>query len=300
MRKIIFLVLLAVVALAPVARAQAPRGYYDQYGQYHEYSNDQYSNDNGYYDSNGQWHPNDSNTNDGYYDSRGVWHPNTTGNGNGYYDSQGVWHSNDSNTNDGYYDSRGVWHPNATANGNGYYDRSGVWHSYGNDRYGRAAGPDRWTWSDNRGRAESLVTAARNFSLPAAAVNREAYRQSGYSDRAALDALRQLDERAQYFARLVQSNRSNGVGRAYADVVDSYLAVRSSFGAVAPDARLSNHFHVMSAALGRIDKRFFGSRAFGGQLPDQGGYDQSYGYDRYGNPLPGYDRDGRSTRPYPY
>lgn len=266
MRKIIFLVLLAVVALAPVARAQAPRGYYDQYGQYHEYSNDD-----GYYDGNGQWHPNDS------------------------------------NTNDGYYDSRGVWHPNDTANGNGYYDRSGVWHPYGNgrnDRYGRAAGPDRWTWSDNRGRAESLVTAARNFSLTAASVNREAYRRSRYSDRAALDALRQLDERAQYFARQVesnrvQSNRSNGVGRAYADLVDSYLAVRSRFGAVAPDAWLSNQFHVMSAALGRIDKRFFGSRAFGGQLPDQGGYDQSYGYDRYGNPLPGYDRDGRGTRPYP-
>jgi hypothetical protein len=272
MRKIVFLVLLLVVALAPVARAQAPRGYYDQYGRYHEYSNDD-----GYYDRNGQWHPNDS---------------------------------NDTN---GYYDSQGVWHPNATASGNGYYDRNGVWHSYGNDRndrYDRAVGPDRWTWSDNRGRAESLATAARNFSLTAASVNREAYRRSQYSDRAALDALRQLDERAQYFARQVesnrvqsnrvQSNRGNGVGRAYADVVDSYLAVRSRFAAVAPDAWLSNQFHVMSAALGRIDKRFFGSRAFGGQLPDQGGYDQSYGYDRYGNPLPGYDRDGRSTRPYPY
>ena len=291
MRKIIFLVLLAVVALAPVARAQAPRGYYDQYGQYHEYSNDD-----GYYDGNGQWHPNDSTTNDGYYDNQGVWHPNDAGNGNGYYDRNGVWH------------------PNDTANGNGYYDRNGVWQSHGNDRYGdrygRAAGPDRWTWSDNRGRAESLVTAARNFSLTAASVDREAYRRSRYSDRAALDALRQLDERAQYFARQVesdrvqgnrvQSNRGNGVGRAYADVVDSYLAVRSRFGAVAPDAWLSNQFHVMSAALGRIDKRFFGSRAFGGQLPDQGGYDQSYGYDRYGNPLPGYDRDGRGTRPYPY
>lgn len=274
MRKIIFLVLLAVVALAPIARAQAPRGYYDQYGRYHEYSTDD-----GYYDSNGQWHPYDSN-NDGYYDRNGQWHPN------------------DSNNN-GYYDTRGVWHPNDTRNG--YYDRNGVWHSNGNEGYRRAVGPDRWTWSDNRGRAESLATAARNFALTASALDREATRRSGYADRAALDALRQLDERAQYFGRLVQSNRTNVVGQAYADLVDSYFAARDRFGAVDPDGRLSNQFHVLSAALGRIDKRFFGSRAFGGQLPDQGGYgyDQSYGYDRYGNPLPGYDRDGRSTRPYP-
>lgn len=261
--KTIFLVLLAVVALAPIARAQAPRGYYDQYGTYHEYSNDD-----GYYDRNGQWHPNDS-TNNGYYDSRGVWHPNQTQ--NGYYDRNGVWHSN------GYGNDR-----------------------YGNDRYGRAAGPERWTWSDGRGRTDSLSTAARNFSLTAASVNREAYRRSGYSDRAALDTLRQLDERAQYFSRIVQSSRNSGVGQAYADLVDSYLAVRDRFGAIQPDSWLSNQFHVMSAALGRIDKRFFASRAFGGQLPDQAGYGANqYGYDRYGNPVPGYDRDGRSTRPYP-
>ena len=70
-------------------------------------------------------------------------------------------------------------------------------------------------------------------------------------------------------------------------------ACGSQIGALDPDGRLSNQFHVLSAALGRIDKRFFGSRAFDGQLPDQGGY----GYDRYGNPLPGYDRDARATRP---
>jgi hypothetical protein len=279
MRKIIFLVLLAVVALAPVARAQAPRGYYDQYGQYHEYS----QNNDGYYDRNGQWHPYDTNSNNGYYDRNGQWHPNDT-----------------STTSGGYYDSRGVWHSNDTRNG-GYYDRNGAWHSYGNDSYRRATGPDRWTWSDNRGRTDSLTTAARNFALTAGALDRDATRRSGYGDRVALDALRQLDERAQYFSRLVQSNRSNVVGRAYADLVDSYFAVRDRFGAVNPDGRLTNSFHVLSAALGRIDKRFFGSRAFAGQVPDQGGYgyDQNYGYDQYGNPLPGYDRDGRSTRPYP-
>ena len=32
MRKTIFIVLLALVALTPMAGAQSPRGYYDQYG----------------------------------------------------------------------------------------------------------------------------------------------------------------------------------------------------------------------------------------------------------------------------
>ncbi|HEV8238535.1 MAG TPA: hypothetical protein VGS57_04125 [Thermoanaerobaculia bacterium] len=295
--KIIFLVLLAVAALASVARAQqAPRGYYDQQGRYHEYT----QND-GYYDQYGVWHPNDATRNNGYYDSRGVWHPADTGNGSGYYDRDGVWHPTDARSGNGYYDRDGVWHPTDTRSGNGYYDRNGVWQSYGNDSYRRAVGPDRWTWSDNRGRAESLSTAARNFALTADALAREATRRSNYGDRTALDALRQLDERAQYFSRAVQSNR-NLVGQAYVDLVDSYLAVRGRFGVLDPDGRLSNQFHVMSAALGRIDKRFFGSRVFGGQLPDQGGYgyNDNYGYDRYGNPLPGYDRDGRSTRPYPY
>jgi hypothetical protein len=247
MRTIILLVLLALVALAPAASAQAPRGYYDQYGRYHESSQD------GYYDRDGQWHP--------YDDSR-------DGSRRGYYDSRGVWHPSDSR----YYDS--------------------------------IVGPERWTWSDNRGRAESLATAARNFALTAATLDRDAYRRSGYGDRAALDAVRRLDEAAQYFSRLVlQRSRGDLVGRAYADLVDAYHDARSQFGALEPDSRLSNHFHVLSAALGRLDKRFFGSRAFGGRDPDAGGYgygNDRYDYDRYGNPLPGYDRDGRDTRPYPY
>ena len=248
MRKIIYLVLLAVVALAPAAWAQAARGYYDQYGRYHEYSQ-----------------------NDGYYDRNGEWHP---------YDS------NRDGSRDGYYDSRGVWHPSDTR----YYDR--------------IAGPERWTWSDNRGRAESLATAARNFAGTAATLEREAYRRSSYGDRAALDALRRLDEQAQYFSRVVQQrNRGDLVGRAYADLVNAYFEARMRFGALEPDSRLSNQFHVLSAALGRLDKRFFGDRAFGGRVPDASGYgygNDRYGYDRYGNPLPGYDREGRDTRPYPY
>src|SRR5262245_9482566 len=83
MRKTIPFMLLAALAIAPAARAQQPRGYYDQNGRYHEYATqeDGYydrdagapSQDNGYYDQNGQWHPNA--TNDGYYDQNGQWHP---------------------------------------------------------------------------------------------------------------------------------------------------------------------------------------------------------------------------------
>jgi hypothetical protein len=252
MRKIIFLVLLAVVALAPSAWAQAPRGYYDQYGRYQE-----------------------SSTNDGYYDQNGQWHA---------YD-----YGRDGNRDGGYYDNRGVWHPSER----------------GYDRYGRISGPDRWTWSDGRGRAESLVTAARNFALTARSLDREAARRSRYDDRAALQALGRLDEQAQYFARVTQqqTNRGNTAGRAYVDLVDAYHDVRDRFGVLEPDSWLSNQFHVLSAALGRIDKRFFNSRVFANRLPDEGGYgygNDRYGYDRYGNPLPGYDRNGRDTRPYPY
>jgi hypothetical protein len=261
MRKTIFIVLLALVALAPMARAQAPRGYYDQYGQYHEYSQ-----------------------NDGYYDRNGQWHA---------YD-------NGSRSN-GYYDTNGVWHPNDTQSG-GYYDQSGRWHAY-DDRYGRAAAPTRWTWSDNRGRAESLSTAARNLASTVSALGRESYRRSGYDDPAALDALRRLDETTREFARVAQTrSRGDLVGTAYAGLVDSYFAARDRFGALGPDGRQSNLFEVMSSALGRIDKRYFGSRVFAGQNPADAGYayDRSNGYDRYGNPLPGYDRSGRDTRPYPY
>ena len=263
MRKTIFIVLLALVALAPMAGAQSPRGYYDQYGQYHEYS----QND-GYYDRNGQWHPYDDNSRTG-----------------------------------GYYDTRGVWHPYDTQSG-GYYDQDGRWHAYGNDGYGRVVtGPTRWTWSDNRGRAESLATAARNLASTVSALDREAYRRSGYEDQAALEALRRLDEATQEFARVAQTrSRGDLVGAAYTSLVDSYIAARDRFGALSPDGRQSNLFNVMSSALGRVDKRYFGSRVFGGQNPADAGYadDRSYGYDRYGNPLPGYDRSGRDTRPYPY
>ena len=250
MRKIILIVLLAVVALAPIAGAQpAPRGYYDQYGRYHEYSQ-----------------------NDGYYDRNGQWHP---------YDDD---YRNDSR--DGYYDNRGVWHPNESR------------------YYGRITGPTQWSWSDNRGRSESLATAARNFALTANTLQREAYRRSAYQDRVALDALRRLDEQAQYFSRVVlQRSRGDQVGRAYTDLVNAYIDARARFGALDPDNRLSNQFHVLSAALGRLDKRFFGSRVFAGRVPDEGGYGYGYdryGYDQYGNPLPGYDRNGRDTRPYPY
>ena len=232
----------------------------------------------GYYDQYGRYHEYDQN--DGYYDRNGQWHP---------YDTQ----------NGGYYDRNGQWHPNDTRGG--YYDRNGQWHAYSDDRYGRIGGPDRWTYSDNRGRAESLVNAARNFALTANAVDREAANRSRYRDRAALDSLRRLSERAQELARVVATGRGDVAGSAYASLVDSYLDANQRFAALEPDAKLANQFQVLSSALGRLDKRFFGNRAFGGQNPASVGYgyDRSYDdsrYDRYGNPLP---RSGRDTRPYP-
>src|SRR6185503_9755056 len=127
---------------------------------------------------------------------------------------------------------------------------------------------------------------------------------TAYRDPAALDALRRLSETAQNLASITRqrNNRPDLVGQAYVNVVDAYLSARDRFGVLQPDAKLANRFHVLSAALGRLDKRFFGDRAFGGQQPDNmasgyGTYEQQR-YDQYGNPLP-RDRYGRDTRPYP-
>jgi hypothetical protein len=255
MRKITFIVLLALLAITPLAAAQAQR-YPD-----------------GYYDRNGQWHP---------YDER------ERSAATGYYDRNGVWHW--------YDDQRG-----------GYYDRNGQWHPYDSryddGRVGRVGAPSRWTWSDSRGRSESLTTAARNLSLTAASLEREAYRRSADDDRAALDAVRRLNERAQHFARVAQpsNDRSNVVGAAYADLVDAYRFAQQRFGALEPDARLDNLYRVFSAAMGRLDRRYFGSRVFGGQNPANVGYGydryDGYYYDEYGNRLP---RSARDTRPYRY
>ncbi|HEV8629755.1 MAG TPA: hypothetical protein VGV61_05510 [Thermoanaerobaculia bacterium] len=272
MRKNILFVLLALLALAPAARAQQARGYYDQYGRYHEYADQ-----GGYYDQYGQFHPYQD-QNGGYYDRDGQWHPSAT-------------------QNDGYYDRNGVWHPYATQN-DPYYDRN---NRYGTDRNGRVAGPDRWVFSE-RGRAESLDQAARNFAATVATLDREAARRSRFADRAALDALRRLDQQAQYLARTTfERNRGDLVGQAYANVVAAFLDAQRRFGALQPDGWLANQSHVMAAAIGRLDKRYFGNRAFGGRNPGNlgYGYDNGNGYDQYGNQYP-YDRHGRDTRPRPY
>ena len=283
MRKITFIVLLALLAMAPFASAQT-RSYGDR--------------DDGYYDRNGVWHPYEERSDaTGYYDRNGQWH---------WYDQQPGGYDQQQG---GYYDRNGQWHPYDTrdARRGGYYDSNGQWHPYdnryGNGRVGRAVAPSRWNWSDNRGRSESLTTAARNLSLTAASLEREAVRRSRYQDRAALDAVRRLNERAQYFARVAQpsNNRSNVVGAAYAELVDAFHFAQQRFGALEPDPRLDNLFRVFSAAMGRLDKRYFASRVFGGQNPANMsyGYDRyDYSYDEYGNPLP---RSGRDTRPYqPY
>lgn len=276
MRKTTFIVLLALLAMAPFASAQT--------------RSDRYQ--------------------DGYYDRDGVWHPNEErSDATGYYDRNGQWHWYDDQQG-GYYDRNGQWHPYDTdTRSGGYYDRNGQWHPYdnryGNSRAGRAAAPSRWTWNDNRGRSESLVAAARNLALTASALERESVRRSTYDDRAALDAVRRLNERAQYFARVAQpsNNRGNLVGAAYAELVDAFHFTQQRFGALEPDARLDNLFRVFSAAMGRLDKRYFSSRVFGGQNPANMsyGYDRyDYDYDEYGNPLPRSERPGRDTRPYPY
>jgi len=166
MRKTLTSLMLAALAIVPLAAARAQsgyhdpnQGYYDRDGVWHQTS----TQNDGYYDGNGVWHP--SSTQDsGYYDSNGVWHPRSTQNG-GYYDGSGVWHPS-STQNGGYYDSSGVWHPSSTQGGGyydpnspynqpqntdtGYYDRNGQWHPYANQSGGYYDQNGRWVPSDTR------------------------------------------------------------------------------------------------------------------------------------------------------
>jgi hypothetical protein len=275
-------------------------GYYDRNGVWHP-TEVQSGAEGGYYDRNGVWHP--TSGQDGYYDRNGVWHPATQGTQGGYYDSNGVWHPTGTQygTQTGYYDRNGVWHPSSAGTQDGYYDRNGQWHAYGDGRYDRVTGPDRWTFSD-RGRSEALTTAARNFALTAASVDRELRRHSNEASPVALQAFSRLDDEAQDFARVaVRTNRAELVGRAYRQLVVAFADAQQSFGALEPDSWLVNQFHVLASAMGRLDRRYFGDRAFGGRNPGTTGYgyERTGQFDPYGYRVPQgrYDRDGRGIRP---
>ncbi len=191
--------------------------------------------------------------------------------------------------------------------GDGYTDHDGRWHGYpewnegwhGRD-YGRAAGPDSWTFNEG-GHHDSLPVAAHNYASVANTIYQAALRRAAHGDRAAFDALHRLDDRAQNLDRAVQQRRGNeAIGKAYADVVAAFLDVQRRFGALGPDAWLSNEFHVMASNLGRVDHRFFGDRGFGGNNPGDFSYGyERLGYDRYGHALPGehHDRGGHDGRP---
>ena len=80
-----------------------------------------------------------------------------------------------------------------------------------------------------------------------------------------------------HLARLGElANRSDIVGRAYADLVNSFVDAQRRFAGLQPDGWLSNQFHVMSSAMSRLDKRYFGSRAFAGRNPDNLAYSAPY------------------------
>lgn len=260
MRKTNLFVLLAALTVAPFVAAQAQSydqngGYYDQNGQWHPSYQDQ--NQTGYYDSNGVWHSYDRSTQDGYYDRDGQWHPYATQNGD--YDRYDQRQPYDSDN--GYYDRYGQWH---SGNESGYTYRNGRWNA---DRYDRAAAPDRWVYRDNR-RSESLATATSNLAYGTARIEREARRHSGYDDRGALFALSRLADRAEQLDRLVQTRaRGEVVGAAYRDVINSFVSFERSAGNLQPDAWLSTQLNVLFAQVGRLDHRYFGDRAFGGQNP---------------------------------
>jgi hypothetical protein len=257
-----------------------PDGYFDQYGTWHAYADQR----GGHYDSYGNWVPDNTAQprSGGYYDRNGNWVPDDTAQprSGGYYDRNGNWVPS-TTTSGGYYDRNGKWVP-AQQQAGGYYDRDGRWHSTSNDAYygnstsGRIGAPDRWTYSE-RGRSESLEVAARNFAGTANTLAREATRRSGYADAATIDALRRLDVQASNFARLAsQRNRADLVGRAYSDLVNSFVDAQRRFGNLQPNGWLANEFHVMASAMGRLDKRYFGSRAFAGRSPENLAYSAPY------------------------
>ena len=269
MRRILTTMLLGVLALLPMAAgAQQPRGYYDdQDGRYQD----------GYYDHTGRWHQGQNPYRDGYFDDRGRWHA---------YADEG-----------GYYDQYGNWVPNRNTARDRYASEP-YGRARGNSRYG---GPQRWTYNE-KGRAESLDVAARNLAQTTANVMRDVQRRASYRDAAALEALRRLDESALHFSRILsQRQRGDAIDQAYAQLVDSFLFAQSRFGARGPDATLANRFHVLASAMGRLDKRYMGSRAFNGRNPSERthGYSQQYPYRGDGRQPSGVGA-GRTRSPYPY
>ena len=323
MKRTILLTLLAAVALAPAAvQAQPPGynspsegyygqpGYYDHTGTWHANQPNPYPD--GYFDRDGDFHYYANSNQGGYYDRNGNWVPNTPNSTQGgYYDRNGNWVPAPSTQNGGYYDRNGNWVPSTAVprggygngTGNGYYDRNGVWHPYsstsGNSGYGVML-PQRWDYSERGHVAESLDVAARNFAQAALTVARNTTRHSRYADSATLNALRRLDQAAASFAQVAnRSARPEAVGNAYMNVVNAFVNVQRTFPALQPDSWLSNQFHVMAANLGRVDKRYFGSRAFRGQDPT---YLNSYDYSQYNTngryPNDGRARDTRGTYPY--
>jgi len=298
MRRTLLYTLFAGLTLAPLA-VHAQTAYDTRDGYYGQ---------NGYYDHTGRWHANEANPYpDGYYDQRGDWHPTAGGNGQGgTYDRNGNWVPDTAYSNNGGYDN----------NNGGYYDQSGQWHRYDSDGYqadnndayqrgnnsaygyGNVTGPERWDYRE-RGRNESLDIAARNFAATTATLAREPNRHSSYNDRVALDALNRLAAQASNFSRMTYRRNNNGraIGNAYADLVNAFVITQRRFAQLRPDGWLSNQWNVLASAMGRLDKRYFGSRAFNGQNPYYG----TSGYYPQGERYPWGDGGrGSHDRNYPY
>jgi hypothetical protein len=249
----------------------------------------------GYYDHTGRWHANEPNPYpDGYFDRAGHFHAyaDAQPNANGYYDDNGNWvparptapsggyMDRDGNSVpqpwNGTYDRNPNWVPNAQGNGGYDYGRHDDAVPYGNGAYPYHfdhGGPDHWSYRD-RGRFETLDVAARNLALTASSVARVAMRRS-YDDRYTSEAFVRLDRSADAFARVTaQRSRGSIVGAAYTDLVNAYVDAQRSFGAVRPDRWLGNQFYVLGSAMGRLDRRYFGERAFGGRNPADDLYDR--------------------------
>jgi len=291
-----------------------PDGYFDRDGNFHYYANGNQAGGGGYYDRNGNWVPSSAGGgNGGYYDRNGNWIPATGSQTGGYYDRNGNWIPATGSQTGGYYDRNGNWVPNTAvprgtygnngngANGNGYYDRNGVWHpygsTYGNSGYGAIA-PQRWDYSERGHVAESLDVAARNFAQAAYTVARNTSRHSRYADNATLSSLQRLDQAAASFAQVANRRaRPEDVGNAYMSVVNAFVDVQRTFPALQPDSWLSNQYHVMAANLGRVDKRYFGGRAFRGEDPTYLRGNSQY-YPNGGSPYGGRARDTRGSYPY--
>ena len=148
-------------------------------------------------------------------------------------------------------------------------------------------GRNRQQWGHrNPGNVQLLNKASGTLASTSYEVVRRAEGHVGRFDRGerdAFDALVRLADQSRRFASATRGYRGRPeiVDREYAELVRAFVHAQRLFPRLDPDRGLDGAFYEFEAAIGRVDRRFFGNWAFGGIRPQEAGRRYSYGDDWY-------------------